>query len=463
MQITKIDVAWNYAATFLKIAATAILLPFILRMMSAETVGIWTVFITITSLASVLDFGFTPSFTRNVTYIFSGVRSLQVKGFSALEDKHDSIVDYGLLKGVISAMRWFYFRAAAIFFLLLISLGTYYIQTLLRSYHGKKEDVYIAWIILCAINTYNLYTLYYDSLLQGKGLIKKSKQIVIVSQIIYLLIAAILIMSGKGLVAIVTAQASSVAIVRWLSHRYFFTKEIREALKNVTARPKAEILKAIYPNAVKVGLTSLGGIMVQRSAMVIGSLYLSLEEIASYGITMQLIAIIAGLAGIYTTTYQARIVHLRVIKDHQSIKELYVKGQYVLIFTYLLGGLGILLLGEKALNLIGSQTHLMPSLALLLALFLSLEQTNLIIAGNILATKNEVPFFKASLISGAGIIVGLMLAFQFLDFGIFAMILLPLLVDFSYQAWKWPLEVVRDLKLNASDFLKYRGYVKKLS
>jgi O-antigen/teichoic acid export membrane protein len=74
MIINKTDVFWNYFATFLKISSSALLLPLILRMMPTEMIGIWTIFMTITALSSLLDFGFNPSFARNVTYVFSGVK-----------------------------------------------------------------------------------------------------------------------------------------------------------------------------------------------------------------------------------------------------------------------------------------------------------------------------------------------------------------------------------------------------
>jgi len=407
---------------------------------------------TITSIISLLDFGFNPSFTRNVTYIFSGVNQLKAKGFvNVLEVNF--MVDYGLLKGVISAMKWFYLRGALILFLLLVTIGTYYIYSILKNYHGIHSEVYIAWGVLCIINTYNLFTLYYDSLLQGKGLIKRSKQIVIIGQLVYLLIASILIIEGKGLIAIVAAQASSVIIVRLLSYYSFFTKEINQKLSIAISRSKSEILEAIYPNAIKVGLTSFGGFMVQKSAIVIGALYLSLEEIASYGITMQLITVIGGLSGVYTATYLPKITNLMLKNDREAIKTLYIKGEIVLLLTYLAGGFSLLFLGEWILNLAGSNTHLMPSGLMLLALLLSFEQTNITIAGGILLAKNEVPFFKAALISGGSIVIGLFIAFQILDAGIFIMLFIPLLVDFSYQTWKWPLEVKRDLNISMRDIV----------
>jgi len=452
MQIGRKDIYWNYAATFLRIAAAAILLPFILRMMPSEMVGIWTVFITITAFAGLLDFGFNPSFSRNVTYIFSGVRTLKVTGFDYVPKESQSI-DYGLLKGLIEAMRWFYLRMAIALLLLLTTLGTYYIYNLLQKYNGNHREVYLAWILLCLINTYSLFTLYYDSLLQGKGLVKISKQIIIIGQTVYLTIAAFLILFGYGLVAIVTAQASSVIIVRWLSHNSFITRELKQELKNVNPHPVKEILKAIYPNALKIGLTTLGGFAVQRSAIIIGSLYLPLQEIGSYGITMQLIAVITGLAGIYTATFQPKIAQLRIEKKNEAIKVLYLRGQLVQLLTYFIGGITLLIIGKWTLNLIGSQTQLMPTSLLFAAIIISFLENNHSIAGGILLSNNEVPFFKASLIAGAVTIILLIGMFQFANMNLWPLILAPGIAHL-YNNWKWPTEVYLQLGISKKDFMK---------
>lgn len=453
MQITKVDVVWNYGATFLKIASSALLLPFILRMMPPAMVGIWSIFMTITAFTSLLDFGFNSSFARNVTYIFSGVKTLKVNGYENVYE-NNLTVDYGLLKGVITAMKWFYTRMAIVLFLLLTTLGTYYIHTLLQNYKGDHNEVYISWVILCIINSYNLFTLYYDSLLQGKGLVKKSKQVIIVGQTVYLVIGAILILAGNGLIAIVSAQAASVIIVRWLSHHYFFTKEIKKNLHNAITRSKKEVLKAITPNAVKIGLTSLGGFMVQRSAIVIGSLYLPLLDIASYGITMQLISIIAGLGVIYTATYQPKISQLRVLQNNSEIKALYLKGQIILLLTYIIGGICLLILGKATMNFIGSKTHLMIQPLIFVAIVVSFLESNHSIAGGILLSKNVVPFFKASLLSGGATILFLFLFFQFTNIGLWAMIVAPGFAQVIYSNWKWPLEVINELNITREDVSK---------
>ena len=451
IQIGHKDLFWNYGATFLKIASSVLLLPFILRMMPPEMVGIWTIFMTITSFSALLDFGFNPSFTRNVTYVFSGVSNLKTTGVESIT-KEEKTIDFGLLKGIIRTMQGFYLRMAIILFLLLTTLGTWYVHEILKNYHGDQKEVYLAWGLLCIINTYNLYTLYYDALLQGKGLIKKSKQIVIVGQLVYLLIAASLIMKGFGLVAIVSAQAASVFIIRFLSYRSFFTTEIRQKLHAALSRSKKEILKAISPNAIKIGLTTLGSFSVQKSAIVIGSMYLPLKDIGSYGITLQLISILAGIASIYTATYAPKIAHLRVSQNIASIRKLYLNGLVILVLTYLAGGLTLVLLGSGALNLIKSQTQLLPVTLIAVALIISLLESNHAIAGGILLTNNEVPFFKASLFAGATTILLVLLLLNFTTMGIWAMILAPGIAHL-YNNWKWPYEVVKQLNIKFSHLL----------
>jgi O-antigen/teichoic acid export membrane protein len=452
MKISRSDVIWNYTATFLKVAASIILLPLILRIMPAETVGIWSIFMTISAFAGLLDFGFNPTFARNVTYVFSGVRSLKVSGIERVETDV-KVVDYGLLRGLISAMKWFYLRGALVLFLLLSTLGTYYIHTLLKNYAGDRQEVYIAWAIFCVINTYNLYTLYYDSLLQGRGLIKRSKQIIIIGNLVYLVIASYLILEGFGLIAISSAQAASVIMVRWLSHRTFFNNDIKSNLQSAIPHSQTVVLNAVYPNAIKVGLTSVAGFLVTRSSVVIGSFFLPLNEIASYGITIQLISVISILAGIYTSTYQPKIAQLMVSENKERIRELYLRGQIIMSITFIISGFILVFFGKWAMGVINSNTQFISTDLLILALILSFEQTNLMIAGGILLAKNEVPFLKAALISGITNVLALLISFTIFRGSLLLMILIPFLIDIFYQAWKWPIEVIRELNINFKDFL----------
>jgi O-antigen/teichoic acid export membrane protein len=442
IHIGKKDVIWNYIATFLRIGIGIILFPFIFHFFSKETVAIWNIFSVVIGLSALFDFGFNASFSRNISYIMSGVNKLKIKGFKTGSNE----IDYGLLLGTISAMKWFYARISLLLFALFATVGTYYIYLVLKTYTGNHYEVYISWLILCLVQTYSLYTFWYDALMQGLGLVKRSKQIQVISNAVYLLIAIIMIFFRFNLIAIVSAQVLMVIVKRILSHYVIFSKSFKTSLRNVLAVSQKEIIKKVYHNAIRLGLTGLGSFLVTRSSVLIGSLYLSLDIMASYGITFQIVTLISSVAYVYFSTYQPKITQYRVHENKKSIRILFIRGNIMLVLVFLLGGLALLFGGSWALEFIGSNTQLMPCYFILVMLLIYCLEAIHTLSGSLLLTKNEVPFFKASLISGAVTLLLLFIFLKFTNLGVWSLLLAPGLTQLAYQNWKWPIEAIKDIK-----------------
>ena len=440
------DFVWTLLATFFKIGAGVLLFPFVLRMLPVESVGIWTIFTAITQLTFIFDFGFNVSFARNVSYVFSGVSSLKREGYEFVDSVYINKVDYELLGGTIRAMRYFYSRMAIVLFLLFAVVGTFYIYGLCRVYSGDVREVYVAWGILVLINSYNLYTLYYEALLNGRGLIKRVHQIILIGNVVYIILAIVLILLGGGLVAIVSSQAISVLLVRYLSKRAFYTKEIIDGLSIVDDVDYKGVLSVITLNAVKVGLTSLGGFIINKSSMFIGSLYVSLEMMASYGITLQLLVVIGMLAGIVSRVYMPKVFQWRVEGRLDLVRRTFYLSSIVMLFVFVLSGTVIVLWGDWMLGVLKSSTMLLPTGLLILVFVQHYLEYNHSNAAQYLLSRNEVPFFKASLMSACGVLILLGVFVVWLDMGVLGMILSPMIVQAAYQNWKWPLEVVRELR-----------------
>lgn len=441
--IGKKDIAWSYASTVFTIGAGVILLPFILYKMPQETVGIWSIFQTITSLVLLLDFGFRPTFARNISYIFSGAKTLQKEGVAHISS--DAEVDYGLLQGTLIAMRRFYRYMAIAVFVLLATAGTAYFYYILRKYSGDWQDAMMAWILLIAINCYNLYTFYYDALLTGKGYVKRIQQITIFGYVIYIGLAIGLIYAGLGLTAIVASQCISIFIKRILAYRVFYTPDIKRHLAVVESQEPKQILNAITPNAIKIGLTQLGGFCVNKSASLIGSAFLTLEEIACYGITLQVLDILARCATVFYQSYMPKLAQCRAENNLEQLKRYYLLCIGSLLLIYLAGGIAWILLGDWALNVIHSQTNFLPAAMLCVMLVIStLEHNHAVSAGFIMA-DNKIPFFIPSLVSGAATILLLWIFLNPLQMGIWGMILAPGMAQLAYQNWKWPSVVIKEL------------------
>ena len=441
--IGKKEIAWSYIGTAFMIGAGVILLPFILNKMPQETVGIWNIFQTITALVLLLDFGFRPTFARNISYIFSGVKTLQREGVAHVDA--DAEVDYGLMKGSLIAMRRFYRWMAIAVFVILATAGTAYFYYILQKYSGDRQDAMIAWLLLIAINCYNLYTFYYDALLTGKGYIRQSQQINIFGQAIYVCLAIGLIYAGFGLTAIVGSQLISTIIRRVLSYRVFFTPELKDKLETVTPQEPKEILKAITPNAVKIGLTQAGGFLVNKSAVLIGSAFLTLEEVACYGITLQVMDILARCATVFYQSYLPKLAQCRTENDLAGLRRYYLLCTGSLLAVYVAGGVAWVFLGNWALDLIHSQTHFLPTTMLCVMLFISLLEHNHAQSAGFIMADNKIPFFIPSLASGAATVLLLWLFLSPLQLGVWGLILAPGVAQLAYQNWKWPSVVIKEL------------------
>jgi len=452
MNIGRKDVMWNYIATFLQIGSSLVLLPFMLRSFSGETVGLWTVYATIISFVGLLDMGFNATFSRNITYIVSGVKELKINGYQNVNTETDDI-DYGLFKGLIQAMKWFYARISVLLLLLLTTAGTYYILTLLKTYSGDHNEVYVSWSILCAVNAYSLYTFYYDALLSGKGLIKQAKQIQIAGQTVYLVVAIVLIYLHFSLTAIVSAQALSILIRRYLSKYVIFTPDFKQALSTAQAYPLKEFIHVTMPNAVKLGLTCLGSTLTSKVSVIVGALYLALNDIASYGITVQIISVMASLAGVYYSTYMPKIAQFHVQENRDSVKKIYLKSFEVMLLTYITGGSLLVLFGNPALQLIKSNTQLLPAFPIAVLLLINLLATNHTIAGQIIMQQNKIPFFKADIITGGATLLLLFLFLQFTDMRIWGMILAPGIACACYSNWKWPWVIIKEYHIEFRDII----------
>ena len=444
--IGKKDLVWTILATFFKLGAGVLLFPFILNKLPAQTIGIWTIFTSVGVISTLLDFGFNQSFARNVAYVFSGVKNLQKQGYQTLNEDNipDELIDYNLLKSTIRAMRFFYSRVALFLFLFLISVGTLYIHSILNDYTGNQSEIYVSWIIVCLNQSYSLYTLYFESLLYGRGLVKRSNQFVLLGYLMYVTVAVVFLMLGYGLIAIVSAQFISNIIIRLGASISFFTKGIKEKLKYADDSNYKDVLTAISPNAVKVGLSALGSFVINKSSTFLGPYFVSLADMGAYGVTLQLINVVASVSQVFTNVYIPKVFQWRVEKKIEKIKHIFYTSSLILFVVFLGSYVVVLFFGNWTLNLMHSNTQLISNGLLSLLFIHTYLSTNHANAAQYLLSKNEVPFFKASLWSAFFTLILFIIFEVFLDLKLVGMILAPTIAQLVYQNWKWPLEVIKD-------------------
>ena len=65
---------------FLNIGVSVILLPFILKYLDTNEIGLWYTFISLSVLINLIDFGFSSTITRNISYAWGGATKLLKEG-----------------------------------------------------------------------------------------------------------------------------------------------------------------------------------------------------------------------------------------------------------------------------------------------------------------------------------------------------------------------------------------------
>ena len=166
-----------------------------------------------------------------------------------------------------------------------------------------------------------------------------------------------------------------------------------------------------------------------------------------------MIDLIISLGGIWLGTYYPKITLYRVNNETESVKRLYLKAKLNLMVSFLVCGIGLIVVGPPLLEFIHSKTHLLPSMMISAFLIIAFLDANHGMASTILLTKNEVPFMKAVILSGTAVLILLFLSLRFTNLQIWGMILAPGIAQAVYQNWHWPMLVRRELNIKLKDYI----------
>lgn len=450
IKVGKKDIIWSYIAQFFNIGAGIIILPAILKKLSSEELGIWYIFLAISSLVYLLDFGFLPTIQRNISYIFSGAEELLETGIS---NRVSKTINYKLLYDLIETSKKLYRNISLISLIILLTLGTFYIYTLVKDLNNTNQII-IAWILYILSILVNFYYYYFNALIRGKGLIAEANKIMIFSRLGFIIFSFIALNLGLGLISLTLGNIISVIIIRILSYKVFFTKTLKENLKKQNKKIDKNLIKIIWHNASKLGLVSLGAFLILKGNTFIASKYLSLKEVAEYGLSLQLFSVLTGISSSIISVFISKISQYRVENNLKKLQEYYSLCVVINSIFFISGTISIIFIAPKFLYLLGSNTTLLSQKYLIfmgIYLFLEVTHSN---ASGFIVTSNNIPFVNAAIFSGIAIIVLSLILIKITNLGLWSLLISQCIVQLSYNNWKWPLEVNRELNINFLDILK---------
>lgn len=450
VEITKKDVTWSYVAKLFQIGSGLVTLPLILRLLTTEEVGMNYLMLTVSSIVGLMDFGFSPQFGRNFTYVNSGARRLCREG---VEEERGGSIDWHLLSVLISTARFVYRRLSVLALIVMLTFGTGYIWYLTEGFINVNNSLYI-WILYSFSTYFNIYFSYYSSLLTGSGMIRESSQAAILSKSAYLVLCTLFLLLGWGLFAVVAANFIAPFVQRYVSYRAYFKPELKARLaeQTVTREDIRETFSVIWFNAKKLGINFIGAYAVNKMGMFIIGFFLPLATIGSYGLLTQLTTIVSGIANTMFVTYLPKVSNCRVTGDRPMLKRTISFSMVVGQIIMLAGALGIIFVAPYLLELIKSQTMLPSRLICVLYLVIVALELNHSEFASVISTENKIPYVIPSLVSGGVIVLLTFIALKFTTLGLLGVVLVQGIVQAAYNNWRWPLWVFRELDMSISEF-----------
>ncbi|WP_297712634.1 O-unit flippase-like protein [Clostridium sp.] len=452
IKTSKNDIIWSYLSIFVSLCSNIIVLPITIYYLDSETLGLWYVFLSLGGIVTLFDFGFNPTFSRNITYCWSGAEKLKKNG---IFNSNKGNPNYFLLQKVMYACKKIYLIIALCALTLLLTLGSIYISYVSRNIPGNEKI--IAWILYSIAVFLNLYYGYFSSFLRGIGSVEKANKANVISKIFNIVIMFILLFLGYGILAVSLAYCLSGFIFRTISKKYFFNVEgIRNNIKNNKIKFKFVELKDIYdtiwPNAWREGIVAVSNYLSNQASTLICSAFLTLTEAGIYSISIQIISCIVTVSGALYTAYQPELQAAQVSKDLNKLKRLMSTAMFIYLVLFLVGILSFIIIGRPLLNIIKPNTIIDVKLIIVTGIYQFLLTQHTYYASYI-SNSNYIPYVKAFLISSITGTIFTVVLIKVFNFGIWGLIIAPLIVQLIYNNWNWPYRVLKSLNITPLQML----------
>lgn len=450
----KADVIWNYIGTVVSMSSGFILLPLLMVYLTEDELGLWYVYLALSNFALLFEFGFSPTFARNIVYVISGARRLSVTGCDT--ESVESGIDWHLLNTVIKASKIIYAFIAVAVTLLLATAGSAYVVHVTKGVDSAV--VWESWPLFCASVFLNLYFLWSITVLRGYGDVAGEKKALVISKVAQLVVSAVLLVAGFGLVGASVGYLANAALLRLAAvlmtrkHR-----EIEEGRRSdttpVSVSAVKEIFLTIFHVAWRDGLVQLALYASTQATSILSSLFLGLSETGTYSILLQFSNAIYSFASAYPNSFFPAVQSAYAEGDTEMERRYVSTGIVGYWVLSVLGAVGVGAVFLPFLPLVKPDVAVDFGLFSLMCLYLGLLNQHSIFC-NYIVGMNEVPYmwgYVLAAVFGTGAVCLLCGAY---GMGAWGIILGQAISQLAYNNWKWPVYLCNKIGFSYRDCLR---------
>ena len=299
----------------------------------------------------------------------------------------------------------------------------------------------IAWVIYSIAVFFNILYSYFTSFLRGVGAIAESNKAATISKLSQLLLTFVMFVLGYGLIGVTISYLVSGLIIRITSRYYFFRYDnVKEILNKRDAEVNLgnciEMFRSVWHNASKEGLIMISNYLSTQANTLICSSVLGLTSTGFYGLAIQITTLISNIASIPFSSYQVSLQEDAVTNNMERSRKTFSAvmvafiGAYLVLAVFTFVSIPIIEIIKP--NMIFDKW--MFSTMLILFFIHQFYHLN----SSFISTRNTLPYTKAFLFSSLiSVCLSLFLS-KYTNIGLWGLIISPLIISVSYNAWKWP-------------------------
>ncbi len=448
------NVVWNHVGTIVTMGSNLILVPFAVVLLDRSELGLWYTYVAVANLTLLFEFGFAPTFARNLVYALRGAQDVASVGAPKVGENR--VPNWELFAALIRTAKRLYAVLSLVVGFLCGTLGTIYVAFISDEVPGTEK--WIAWGCMVASVILNMYFFYTTTLLRGIGDIAAENKAHVASRFIQLVVSVTLMAAGLGIVGASIGYLASGFVLRFVALRSFARHDdVIEGLRGVGPAPirysAGALLCRVATIAWKDGLVQLASFGATQCAVLIVSAVVGLGPSGEFSIALQLGNALCNFASAYVRSYYPEFQAAFINDDRSKQKNIVARGVIAYLGTSLSGMLVGVLCAPPALTLIKPTLRIDPVFLALMLLYLIVWTLHSIYC-NFIVSMNEIPYWSADLVASGLGVLGAWLAGGPLKLGMLGIVVVLLLVQMAYNAWYWTRYVHRRLDFPLLDALK---------
>lgn len=402
----------TWSATATRIGSAVIILPLILSRFQEAEIAFYYLILTISSIYTFLNLGFTPTFTRLVGYAKAGLtpevmRDLRqpADALTALDAQPtDQTKPLETGAEVVSTMNWLFLRITIVLSTLLaivISAALIRPAALLPN----PLEGWLTWVVVALSASFQLWGNQFQCYLVGNGQVALMGRWQTMIGLIAFVSVLIAIIAHPSLMLVVVVQQCWLCIGvlnrMWLCHR-LSGRRYFDWLRS--ARSKA-VVAAAWPSAWRSGLGFLFGVITTNS---LGLIYAQSGDVASVTAFLLALRFADMLQEFSNAPFYSKLPQMNVLmakRDTQGVIATAQRGIWLTNAIFGLGFIGLLLTGPALFHIVEAKTTFPPLMLWAVLGYGYWIRRNGALLLQIYSTTNHIVWHKVNLMDGCVTIV----------------------------------------------------------